>query len=282
VVTLAVGIAAVLLWIGLLWASRRRLGRTGRREREGGIWLQLQIAPWSDRHVGSLLARDPCSPALLSQHVKNAAERSDWPEAVRRAEIFLARAPRSPQAWLAHANALRGAKRDEESLAQLRKALRRMPRDPEILIAWAREAMRRRDWAEAAQRFQRLRRHHPDRYEGYDQAATALSEDGRFDEAEALIAEGKQRTNHWTMWQAAAKLAERAGDGEEAVRRWEALRARFPAEQAGYVHGAEALARFDRGEEAVALIRQARDFFPGNKLVANAAARLAPPPAEEA
>jgi hypothetical protein len=59
------------------------------------------------------------------------------------------------------------------------------------------------------------------------------------------------------------------------------LRERFPGEPAGFLNGAEALERPSRGEDAAALIRQACDFFPGNKAIADAAARLAPPEAPE-
>lgn len=107
-----------------------------------------------------------------------------------------------------------------------------------------------------------------------------LLNDGRPDEAEALIAEGMQRTQHWHIWHAAAAMAERLGNQQEAVHRWEAMRVRFPSEPSGFLRGAEALARADRGDEAAALIRQARDFFPGNKDIAAAAARLAPPAGE--
>jgi Flp pilus assembly protein TadD len=55
------------------------------------------------------------------------------------------------------------------------------------------------------------------------------------------------------------------------------MRTRFPGEPAGYLGGVEALVQAGRDAEAAALMRQARDFFPGDKTVADAAARLAPP-----
>jgi predicted Zn-dependent protease len=213
---------------------------------------------------------------LLRHYVWLAVERSDWPEALRRAETFVARLPRSPQAWLSRIDALRRAGQEEESLTLLRKMVRRHSRNAEVLLAWAHEALRRRDWAEAARRFSRLRRRFPAREEGYREAANALFEDGRLDEAEALVAEGMQRTGNPLMWYTAAELAERADDREEAVRRWEAMRIRFPSVASGFLRGAEALARAGRGEAAAALISQARDFFPGNQEVATAAARLVP------
>ena len=219
---------------------------------------------------------------MLHQHVANAAERGDWPEALRRAELFVARAPRSPQAWLAHIDVLRRAGRAEEAEALLRRALRRMPRQPDILAAWAEAAVRQQDWAEAVRRYRHLRRRWPERPDGYDQAANALIEAGHPAEATSLIAAGMRRMRHWPLWHAAAQLAERTGDLQEAIRRWEVMRTEHPAEPAGFLRGAEALARIGRSEAAAALILQARDYFPGDKSVAEAAARLAPPRAEGA
>jgi predicted Zn-dependent protease len=131
-------------------------------------------------------------------------------------------------------------------------------------------------------RFERLRRVAPERIDVYEVPAIALIEDSRPDEAEVLIAEGmRRRSEDGMMWRAAARIADRLGDHDEAIRRWEALRSRFPADQAGFLQGAEALARANRGKEAAALIRQARDFFPGNKEIAEAATRLIPPGIEE-
>jgi predicted Zn-dependent protease len=162
----------------------------------------------------------------------------------------------------------------------LRKAVRRMPRDPDILAAWAYEAVRRKDWAEAARRFERVRQRGPERVAGYEAGADVLIEDGRSDEAEAVIAEGLQRlpkAKAWMMLRAAARVADRLGNHDEAIRRWEVLRDQFPGEPSGFLGGAEALARAGRGKDSAALIRQARDFFPGNKPIAEAAARLLAP-----
>ena len=278
---LAIGLVALLIWAGFFFFSYRRLDRTGAEGREDDIRFELEAAPWSDRHVESLLARSPNSPALLGQHVANAVERSDWPEALRRADTFAARSPRSAYAWLARIDILRRAGREEEAVAALRKAVRRLPRAPEILLVWAREAARSQDWAEASRRFARMRRFGPDHVEGYHEAAEVLIKDGRPDEAAAVIAEGMGRLPEaWAIWQASGRAAERQGDYDEAVRRWEAMRVRFPGQPGGFLGGAETLALAGRREEAVALIRQARDFFPANKEIAEALARLAPPEAE--
>ena len=275
---LVVAILALLIWAAFFFFSYRRIKSTGAKGHEDDLQFELDAAPWSDRHVESLLARSPDSPVLLRQYVANAIERNDLPEARRRADLFIARAPRSPHARLARIDILRRAGREEEAVAELRKAIRRMPRDPGILVAWAREAVRTQDWAEASRRFARVRQHAPTYVAGYHEAADALINDGRPDEAEAMMTEGTRRLpEDWMMWQAAAWVADRLGNHDEAVRRWEAMRTRFPGEPSGFLEGAEALKRAGRGEEAVVLIRQAHDFFPGDKAIVEAVARLAPP-----
>ncbi|MDR3472197.1 MAG: tetratricopeptide repeat protein [Devosia sp.] len=282
VLLLAIGLVALLIWGAFFFFSYRRLDSAGAHDRENSLRFKLEAAPWSDRHVESLLAHDPDSRILLRQYVANARERQDWPEALRRADIFIARQPRWPEPRLTRIHVLQRAGRMEEAEADLAKALRRMPREPEILLAWAREAMRRQDWPEASRRFERVRQLAPGHYEGYhENAASALINIGRPDEAEVVIAEGLRRLpENWLMWHVAARIAGRLGKHDEAVRRWEAMRERFPTEPAGFLGGAEALAQVGRGEEAAALILQARDFFPGNKDIAGAAARLAPEPSE--
>jgi len=281
VLILAIAVVALLIWAVFFVFSYRRIKLTGTLDRENDLDFELKAAPWSDRHVESLLARNPDSPVLLSQYVANAVERQDWPEAQRRADIFATRAPRSPRAVLSHIEVLRYAGRGDEVAAVLHRAVRRMPREFDILMAWAQEASRGQDWAEAARRFEGVRRRAPERSEGYHEAANMLLNFGRFDEAEAVIAEGMGRLPEaWAIWQASGRAAERQGDYDEAVRRWEAMRVRFPGQPGGFLGGAETLALAGRREEAVALIRQARDFFPANKEIAEALARLAPPEAE--
>lgn len=278
VMVLALAIAAALIWAAFLYFSFRRITDGAEKGRESEIAFELEAAPWSDSHVESLLARNPNSPTLLRQYVTNAVERNDLEEASRRAGIFARRAPRSPDAWLARITVLRRMGREADAVALLREAVRRLPRNPPILILWANEAVRRKEWAEAARRFDRLRRRFPNDVHYRESMANALIADGRIDAAEAVIDEGMQLLPETrAMMEAAARVAERSGNREEGIRRWQALHRQFPDQPFSFVQLAEALARAGRGEEAAVLIRQAAEYFPGQKEVAESAARLAPP-----
>lgn len=275
-VVLAIAVAAALIWGAFLLFSYRQFRFISTQQRENALGFRMQAAPWSDRHVESLLADNPRSPVLLSQHVVNAIERKDWPEADRRSERFVARAPRRAQAWLLRVRALRGGGREAEAETLLRRALRRMPREFEVALTWARWAADHQDWPEAARRFAAFRRRFPRRAEGYTEAFEVLMRlDGRQEDAAAVIADGMQRLpDTWTLWRSAAALAERRGEPAEALRLWQDARARFPTEPAVYLGEAAALHRAGQAEAALALVAQARDFFPSNTTVAAELARL--------
>jgi Flp pilus assembly protein TadD len=280
---LAIVAAGALIWLAFFYFGSKGISRRADAGKEDAIRFELAAAPRSDRHVESLLAANPKSMSLLRQYVGNAMDRQDWPEALRRADLFIARLPKSADGRLARINILRMSGHGEESVALLRKLVRRTPKDPGVLWTWSEEAIRRQDWAEAVLRLERLRKWAPDWTLGHVEAAKALVASGRRDEAEALLAEAMRRSpEEWRIWQAAAWIAEGADEQAGAIRRWEQMRAAFPAEPAGFLGGAEALARAGEAAAAAALIRQARDFFPGDAAIKEAAARLVPEAPQEA
>lgn len=274
---LTVALAAVLIWGGFFFFASRQIRRRVRQGTESTLHFEMQSAPWSDRHIETLLSRNPSSAVLLRQYVTNALDRHEWQEALRRADMFTSRLPRLPGAWLSRIDALRCAGRAEDSVALLERTVLRLPPDPDVLLVWAREAALRRDWDEAARRHARFRRRYPARVEGYREAADALAEHGRTGEAEQLIAEGLRRMPEASaLWHGHARIAERAGDMEEALRRWEAVRVHFPGEPAGFLRSAEAMVKAGHAADAETLIRQARDFFPESQPVRDALKRLVP------
>jgi predicted Zn-dependent protease len=282
-VLLTLGAASVLIWLAFFYFGSKGISRRGNAAREQEIRFELAAAPHSDRHVESLLVASPKNEDLLRRYAWNAAERQDWPEALRRADMYIARLPNSAGGWLSRSGVLRMSGQEEESVALLRKLVRHKPKDPEVLLAWSEEAIRRQDWAEAVRRLERLRKRAPDWPQTYLLAADALVAIRRREEAEAILAEGMRRLpEHWTIWQKAAWLAEAAGDLQGAVRHWDDMRARFPREPAGFLGGAEALAKAGETEAAAALIQQGRDYFPGNKAIKEAVARLAPEAPQDA
>jgi tetratricopeptide (TPR) repeat protein len=85
-----------------------------------------------------------------------------------------------------------------------------------------------------------------------------------FDEAEALMREGQKRAPRDLYYaDGLALVAERRGDNEEAIRRWERVRRKFPGAVSGYARGAICLDRASQLDAAEALIEKAVKRFPG-------------------
>jgi tetratricopeptide (TPR) repeat protein len=87
-----------------------------------------------------------------------------------------------------------------------------------------------------------------------------------FDEAEALILEG--RTRHPSLRHyfrvASARVAQRRGELDQALARCEEVRRRFPINPQGYRIAAECLVQQGKLEEAEAILKQGLGWIPGD------------------
>jgi tetratricopeptide (TPR) repeat protein len=116
-------------------------------------------------------------------------------------------------------------------------------------------------WQEAVARYPGFAR-------GSRDALTILLGLRLFDEAEALMREGQRRAPRDPYYvDGLARLAERRGDNQEAIRRWERLRKKFPGVVSGYVRGAACLEGASQLDAAEALVEKAVRRFP-DELVA--------------
>lgn len=111
-------------------------------------------------------------------------------------------------------------------------------------------------WRDALERYPSFARSAPD--------AVSIEMDlGRFDEAEALIAEKRQsapRNPEFAGWY--GLLGQRRGNIDEAIRRWAEVRKTFPRYWMGYVFGSRCLRRVGKLVEAEALAKRAIQLFP--------------------
>jgi predicted Zn-dependent protease len=269
-------VAAGLIWVALVYTVVRRLHLASVFEREQSLQHQLQTASWSDKFVEALLERNPSSVVLLTQYVAIARGRQEWPEALRRAELFTKRAPKSTTAWMTLADALWTADRRDDSDALVRRLHRRRPFNVEVTLRWARLPRARSDWKEAARRFAAFRRRAPRREEGYTEGTDILLRLGRPADAASVLRKGLRKCpGSVQVWLSAASFEERDSDPEAAVQAWAAFRERFPHAEAGFVRGAAALAKAGRADESDQLLVAASGFFPGNAEIAGAIAASA-------
>jgi tetratricopeptide (TPR) repeat protein len=165
------------------------------------------------------------------EHGWSANHRRDWPEAVRRWEAVRQRYPDEVAGYCGAAQALRQLHRLDEAEAVISDAMQRLPASSEVYVEHAWIAQDIRDWPEAARRWERVRERQPDHVAAYAIAGEALAQAGRFDEAEALVAEARQRFPDTPLpFAAAARVAEAGRRWPEAAERWREAQQRFPAE----------------------------------------------------
>jgi tetratricopeptide (TPR) repeat protein len=127
------------------------------------------------------------------------------------------------------AMAMRQAGRNAEAEVFLLTHVPRFPREARLLIEFAAvaEALGRPE--ESVQRWAQLRAGHPGAQEGYTHAARLLVGLGRYDEAEAVAADGLARfPDDQVLAVQQATIATRRQDWPTAVRLWQDLTARFP------------------------------------------------------
>jgi tetratricopeptide (TPR) repeat protein len=136
-------------------------------------------------------------------------------------------------------------------------------------IAEAWRVMARGDWPSALQHWQRIIERFPDSPSGYAGAGAAFREAGQLDKSEEILLQGSLRfpssseiaTNHG--W-----IANTRRDWQEAVRRWDSVRARFPESPSGYSGGGAALRELGRFEEAEAVLLAGMERLPNSADIA--------------
>jgi tetratricopeptide (TPR) repeat protein len=209
------------------------------------------------------LGRFPDNPHFHFDYGWAANARADWPEAVHRWAAIRTKFPNEPLPYTEGARALQMLDRFAESDALIAEAKARFPADLSLAIAWANLAMRRRDWAEAADRWLIVQQQFPNDVHAVLEGSRALQDAGRIDEAETMLAEAIQRfPDHAILAGVRAEIAMRRQMWAEAATRWATIRQRFPDNAPAYAEGAKALRQSGRLAEADALLTDAVRRFP--------------------
>jgi tetratricopeptide (TPR) repeat protein len=227
------------------------------------------------------LERFPHESGAYHDLARLAERRSDWAAAEQWWRRCLAASPNQwrMQIWWAHtglAVALRHQGRNAEAEALLVEAQDRLPAAAGVFEEHARLAETTKDWDQAQVRWAACRERFPDRWAGYRGDATALREQGRADEAEALLLQAIERFPRETgAFQDLARLAERRGDWA-AMERWcRSGLAINPSTWQSHTGLAVALRRQGRIGEAEAHLVAAQDRLPNEPAVFEEHASLA-------
>src|ERR1700693_4312859 len=152
----------------------------------------------------------------------------------------------------------------EEAEMVLAEAMERFPEEPRPCSEWALLAHVRRDWSEAARRWEALRKRFPDDALAFVLGGVAARQLGEFDDAEALLSIARER---YPIDAGAATeyawLATQRRDWPQALERWEVVRDLLPDQPGGYLGIGRILRETGQFAEAEAVVSGAIDRFPG-------------------
>ena len=205
----------------------------------------------------------PDRPRPLIEFALMADQRKDVPEALKRWTAVRERFPERREGHLGIASALQLLERPGEAEPILAAAAARFPEWLHPLQSHAFIAQQRQDWPEAAARWEQVRARFPGDLNGYVFGAGALIKLQRQDEAEALLSEAVGRfPDRPQPLIAIARMAHQRQDWPEALRRWTAVRERFPDTREGHEGSAWALDAMERSGEAEPIWAEAIVRFP--------------------
>lgn len=212
------------------------------------------------------LARFDAEPELLFERARLAEAQGDWDEAAARWRIIAAALPRHWIGYLAGAYSLQRAGRVQEAAALLETGQASIPDDVRLWIEHARLAASVSDWAVAARRWEAVGRRFPDRIDAYANAADAWINAGDNVAAESFLTEGLVRNpDNAALWIAAARIADRRSESDDAVTLWTGAANRFPNEIATHFGLAGALRSRERLTEAESALAKAVELHPSDR-----------------
>lgn len=194
----------------------------------------------------------PINPAEAMEKARAAEAQGNWIEALRLWGVVYEREPHRPAAILGLVQSLVALGRLEEADMALDEGVRRFPNNVRIAVDHAELALSRGESELAAQRWHGVRSRFSDRPNILAQAGAAFSGMGRFDEAEALLAEATASfPRNEKIAVAYATSAQKRGDAAEALKRWQAVLDQFPDHN-------EAQAGIDLAQRELTTIEEAR------------------------
>lgn len=218
----------------------------------------------ADKVMAAAVRRFPGDMALGVAHARAAEQRKDWPAALERWAQLRTAFPRLPDSYLrAVAILRRELRRPAEAEPVLEAALAMFPDRQDVWIDHAVLAAERHDRPEAIRRFAQICARFPAARDAYRWRANLLRDEGRFDEADAVLTEGLQRFPDFAeLLLDRAWVSHSRRDGAETVLRWEIARAAFPDAVGPYWMAGAMLRHIGEPVEADALLTLGAEKFP--------------------
>ena len=213
-------VEALLLW--LVQHPRRILDAIVSLYRKGKAAEAEKIATAG-------IALLPGDREMWFQHGMVAIHLGDWGKAADRFAAGRERFPDFSPFYGFGGMALRRSGRVEQAEELLQDAIRKFPDDAQVFAEYAQCGPGRTSPEEQMRRARTVLERFPQRPEGFWMVGGALMADQKFDEADAVLADGMSRhPNDPLLLFVWARCATARADWPEATRRWEVAKARQP------------------------------------------------------
>lgn len=260
-----------------LWDKARLSNPLRVRGSEQALKVALELGRFDDaaEFMTAGQRASPRNPLFLEGLAMIAQTRGDYADGLLRWEQFRRQFPMRSEGYHQAAACLKLLNRVDDAEALLNRGLRKFPQDFLIHVERARLSEFKRDWPEAAKRWNVVYERHTSCMGGLG-VAVALREMGKFDEAETLLRALRARwpiDPHPSI--ALARIAHARGDLDEAITRWAFVRQRYPTMLYGHIDSARTLIAAGRADEAEAVLLDAIDRFKDETLPSVEYARLA-------
>ncbi|MGH8559962.1 MAG: tetratricopeptide repeat protein [Methylococcales bacterium] len=246
--------------------------------------------------------RFPGSLGPLVQYAELAMKKKQWEEALSGWQELRTLFPQHPAGYLRAAEAALELGLHEEArklkgeIIALQQSLSRLP-PPDQFFDWAFQAMREKNWLQAAQRWAVLGEFYPNQAGPWIQGASSFLQAGKLNEAEELLKKARKlfldnpnalifssevaiRKKEWELadaylfearkrfpenelvWTRSALCAELQDDLEKAKILYSEARKRFPDSPGPLVEYAELAMKKEQWEKALLRWQELRTFFP--------------------
>jgi tetratricopeptide (TPR) repeat protein len=205
-----------------------------------------------------------------------AQRRGDFKAAKQRWQFVQTQHPDHSGGWTGYVASLREGGDLDTAEAILDTALARFPSDAGLAVEHGWVAMRRRDFAAAAERWRYVRETFPAHAPAYVAEARAHIEAGRYAEAELLLPSAIRKfPDNPALLVEFARAATGRRDWTGALERWRSVRDAIPGHVGAYRSEATALSELQRDDEAEAVLALAVSLFPNNPGILIDRARMA-------
>ncbi len=254
--------------------SAKALAEAALRQFPDNKVLTARLSSWHKGEQGSEARKEGV--ADIRAAAQRAAKLQNWEQALALNEVLIDKVPDQVGYYLGAAFALRMLKRTDDAEVLLLTAERKFPEASQISTDLARISMDRRDFATALERWHHAAKLRPDLAPSWSGIPATLRGMRRYDDAEAASSDLIARfPDDPTGYAERANVATDRCQWEEAAKRWETVRTKFPNFRPAYTATSWPLRQLQRYHDAEEILIDATTRFPHFALAHAEFARIA-------